>query len=65
MNVEKEAAAVRKKIFFACTGELVGNNEHMVPPEFIAQEKKRSLFILKKKSIIVLHNSVTDYLKRS
>lgn len=48
MKVEKQAAAVRKKIFFTCTEELVSYNEQMVPLEFIPQEKMRSLFIMKK-----------------
>lgn len=65
MKVEKQAAAVSEKIFFTCTGELLGYNEQMVPLEFNPQEKVRSLFIIKKKSIIVLYNPVTDDLKMS
>lgn len=63
--MKKQAIGVRKKIFFTCTRELVGYNEQMVPLKLIPQEKMQSLFILKKKSIIVLYNSVTDDLKTS
>lgn len=65
MKVEKQAAAVRKKIFFTGTRELVSYNEQMVPLELIPQGKMQSLFILKKKSTTVLYNSVTDDLKMS
>lgn len=50
MKVENQADTVSKKIFFTCTGELVGYNEQMVLLEFIPQENMRSLFIMKKKA---------------
>ena len=63
MKVEIQAAAVRKKILFTCTRQTT--MELLAPLRVHSLRKTEGLFILQKKYMVVLYNSVTDDLKMS